>query len=72
MTRRGEYAVALDSTVEALQKKSYERGVRDGARQLFTRAERKALREAASMFLAGESDWTNAQWNALASALEKL
>lgn len=69
---KGNYAVALDSTVEALQKRAYERGLRDGARKLFTRAERKALREAATIFLAGESDWTNAQWKALESAVEKL
>ena len=66
---KGNYAVALDSTVEALQKKAYDRGFRDGKRKLFTAAERKALRDAGQESLAG---MFQGNIKALESALEKL
>lgn len=67
--RKGEYAVALDSTVEALQKKAYDRGFRDGQKKMFTKAERTALRDAAANALAGMFQGNVA---ALERALEKL
>jgi len=69
MKRQSGYAVACDSTVEALQKIYYERGVRAGLKKIFTPAERKALRQAASDALAG---MFQGNIKALESALEKL
>lgn len=63
------YAVSCDSTVEALQKRAYERGVRDGKKKLFTRAEREALKDAAKEALAG---MFQGNIKALERALEKL
>lgn len=69
MKRQSQYAVACDSTVEALQKIAYERGIRAGIKKIFTPSERKALRQAATNAIAGMFE---GNIKALESALEKL
>lgn len=63
--------MGLDSTVEALQKKAYERGLRDGARKFLTPKERAAVRGAIASRLAGEME-VEGDRAALHRALEKL
>lgn len=67
--KKDNYAVQLDSTVEAIQQIAYERGVREGRRTLFTHLERRALRSAGHEALAGMFQGNTA---ALESALNKL
>lgn len=62
-------AVMLDKTVDALRRKAYEKGLRDGARKLFTKAEREALRAAGQEAMAG---MFQGDIKALERAMEKL